>query len=183
MNSQDRVSSERNLLNKLGKAHGLGGNTSNHGNAGRQPGTKDLSPFMREIIASAANLDTAPAVAKTFGISKAHAHNLKHGYVTRPEGKDEALVKGTRKVLDDVHRKAADIVMECLGLVTPAKLKEIESVREIVGVAKDMSSIVEKTAPPEQKGVSNKLEINIYAPGTLNLEDFDIIDVESKEIA
>lgn len=177
-----RLNSEDNVLVKLGKAHGLGGNRSNHGNAGRKEGTKDLSPFMRQVISAAANLDTAPSVAKSFGISKAHAHNLKNGYVTRPNGKDENLVKEARKTLDEVHKKSADIVMECLGLVTTEKLRELESVKEVVSVAKDVAAIAEKSAPLENKGLGNSINVNIYAPGQLSLEEFDVIEVEAKEI-
>ena len=181
MTANDRLNHENNVLVKLGKAHGLGGNRTNHENAGRKD-KNDLSPFMRQIISAAANMDTAPSVAKSFGISKAHAHNLKHGYVTRPKGKDENLVKAARQTLDEVHKKSADIVLECLGIVTPEKIKGIESVREVVAIAKDVAAIAEKSAPADQR-VSNPFKLNIYVPGQLKVEDFEVIDVEAKEIA
>lgn len=178
---QARLNSENNVLVKLGKGHGLGGNRTNHVNAGRE-GVQNLSPFMREIIAAAATMDTAANVSRSLGVSKAHAHNLKHGYVDRSKGKDPELVAKTRKTLDAVHDKAADLVMDCLGLVTPDKLRSMDKPKDIVAVAKDLASIAEKSAPPEQKNQGNTLQIQIYAPGQMKLEDFDVIDVEAKEI-
>lgn len=182
MTTEERINSEKNVLVKMGRDHGRGGNHFNHENAGRKD-HNNLSPFMRTLIAAATKMDTAPAAAKTFGVSKAHAHNLKHGYVTRQNGKDSSLVQETRKVLDEVHKKAADIVMDCLGLVTPEKIREIETVREVVSVAKDVASIAEKAAPPEQKNQGNYLNVKIYAPGQIDIGTFDVIEVEAKEIA
>jgi hypothetical protein len=178
---QERLNSESNLLNKLGKGHGLGGNKLNHERAGRK-GEENLSPFMREVISSAASLDTAKNTALAFGVSQAHAHNLKHGIVTRPKGKDESLIKGRNKTLEDIHTKASDLVMQTLGLITPEKLKEVEKAKDLTAIAKDLSSVVEKTSPDPNKNRSNTNNILVYAPQMTNLPDFDVIDVEAMEV-
>lgn len=180
---QERLSSEKNLLNKLGKGHGLGGNNSNHGNAGRQEGNGNLTPFMREVIASSASLDTAKNTALAFGVSKAHAHNLKNGYITRPNGKDDSLIAGKNKTIGEINQKASDLVMEALGLLSSKNmLKDVEKAKDMTAIAKDLASVVEKTTPDPTKNRNQGSNVFVYAPGTVNLNSFETIDVEPMEV-
>lgn len=181
MSAEDRINSEKNILVKLGKAHGLGGNHINHADAGRKEGTKDLSPFLREVISAAAQMGTARSVAKDFGISKAHAHNLKNGYITRPNGKVPELLEKKHEILDEIRVKASDLIMETLGLVTPEKLRDVDKAVDLTRIAKDLSHVVEK-ATPEKSNVNNQTNVFVYAPGTKDLAHFDTIDVEPLEI-
>lgn len=172
----ERVGSDKNLLNKLGK-----GNRTNHNEAGRHRLEGNLTPFMREIIASAATLDTAKNVAQTFGVSEAHAHNLKNGYITRSNGKNQELLAKKKAVLTQIHDKAADLVLDALGLVTPEKLKTIEKVKDITAVAKDLATVIEKTTP-DKKDNGPGMSVHIYSPGQVDLNHFETIDVEAMEI-
>lgn len=176
-----RVNSESNVLVKLGKAHGLGGNNYNHSDAGRKEGTKDLSPFMRELIAAATQMGTATSVAKDFSVSKAHAHNLKNGYITRSNGKSTELLEKKGEILGEIREKASDLIMETLGLVTPEKLRSVDKATDLTKIAKDLSTVVEK-ATPERGVPSNQTNILIYSPGSRDLKNFETIDVEPMEI-
>lgn len=177
-----RINSENNLLVKLGKGHGLGGNEINHENAGREKGSSNLSPFMREVISAAGALDTSPNVAKAFGISKAHAHNLKHGIITRPNGPDPVLIKKRDSVKAEINAKASDLVLEALGLVTYEKLAGIEKIKDLTAVAKDLSSVIEKTNPETKNGNGAGINVHVYSPGQLKIETFETIEVEAMEL-
>ncbi len=179
-----RLNSEHNVLNKLS---GPGkGNRYAHGTAGRKEGTKDLSPFMREIISAATHMGTAASVAKDFSsngtpLSKAHAHNLKNGYITRPNGKVPELLEKKHEILGEIREKASDLIMETLGLITPDKLRETEKAVDLTRIAKDLSQVVEK-ATPERGNINNQTNILIYSPGSRDLNNFETIDVEPMEI-
>lgn len=176
-----RLGSEKNLLNRLGKHSSAGkGNHFNHSTAGRK-GEKDLSPFMREVISAAAHMGTAKSVGADFRVSKAHAHNLKNGYITRPNGKDSGLLEKKGEILEDIRNKASDLIMETLGLVTSDKLKDVDKVKDLTQIAKDLSHVMEK-ATPEKNGPNTQNNILIYAPGSKDLRNFEVIEVEPMEV-
>lgn len=171
---EDRLNSEDNLVNKMGK-----GNRVNHKDAGRKEGDINLHPVIRNVISAAARLDTAKNVSENFDVSPAQVHNLKHGKTTGTgEVKDEIL-QGADGELKGVREKAVTILMSSLNLVDHDKLKDLKAT-SLTNVAKDMASIIEKTSPKENSNVKPTVVI-ITAPRK-SMTDYKIIEVESEVV-
>ena len=176
--AKDRLSDPRNLSNVV---------VEHKRRSGRPPGTRELSPAAREIIARAARVLPPKKVAETFGITRRHASNLSRGISSNEvsgrqrinEELKEALESKDTDRVSQIREQALDVLFATVnGLDSEAgKLGAEKRAR----VAKEMATIYEKLG---DKGPGDQVtKVLIYAPQQRSMKDYEEpIDVEAKEV-
>jgi hypothetical protein len=103
-------------------------------------------PETQKILAGTfAHISGNRRSAEAFGMSGQQAMNIKKGH---SGGKE--LQKRIDESLGRVRDIALEKLTESLGFISPEKLEKA-SVRDLASVAKDMATVVEKSAPSHEK--------------------------------
>lgn len=150
---------------------------------GRKKGDKNVSDFEREVIGATAKIEGATKTAKTFRISKHAAELYKDGKISditkngvRTIEKDHLLQSKVDKTVEEIREKASDLVLKALNLI-PSRLDTEIKPQILAQIAKDCSTILEKTAPKDKGHDVNRPQIVFYAPQVKEMHEFEAIDV------
>lgn len=169
---QKRLDDPDNLINRLRSKqitlHGQGKM------GGRQLGDTNLPPIMREIVAVAANIDSPAQAARDFGISAPHAQNLRDAKVNGTTVNEELEAKLDTHI-GKIREAALEKTLKAMGLITESKL-EAAKARELSAIAKDLAGVYEKISPAV-KETGNPSQVVVYAPQTVNIEKFAVVEV------
>jgi hypothetical protein len=166
--SDSRISSPRNILNVLPKIEVRPVN-------GRVIGTKSphIPPMVKRMIGEAAHMSGEnKAIAEAFDV---HPNT-----VTR--AKKEDGVGEAKKDLDkEIHDKAVDAIVGMFTTsVSPEALARLDT-KDATRSMKDLAKVAE--AFGEKKGnVFNGPTIILFAPSEHTEDQYDVIDVEAREI-
>ncbi len=119
----------------------------------------------------------AKQVSKAFGISESSASAYKHDATstTTYDSPNKHLAESNQIVRDQITDKARGRLMSALDAITDENISNAK-VRDIAGIAKDMSVIVknmEPTVPTNQQNV----QVVIFKPRMRDEDEFDVITV------
>jgi hypothetical protein len=154
-------------------------------NPGRKSGDNNVPESLRKIIGEESQINgraSALEIAKQFGISPSSVsayNNGAHSTATY-ETKEPVLQTHIDNSKQRVISKARAKLVQSLNRITPQKLNDAK-VRDLSGIAKDMSVIIKNMEPPveENKNERNPLPAFIlYAPTFIKEETFDVIHVK-----
>lgn len=185
-----RIESESNLINKIG---GETEGPSDEESAalieeylrvtpkrGRRHGQQNLSTETRAMVAVTTRVAGGPAAEAAFGVGAKHAYDVNQGFrgqKAREDGKrDFDLVTRTQEVIGEVHETAAERLLQAVGLVTKEKLATVNKMTDLTKVARDLASIVEKTAPRVEHD-DKTVHFHVWAPPQKDEKDYEVVDV------
>lgn len=133
---QEHLDSPMNVLNRI--------QFKKKYNGGKEKGPNH--PETTKVLAGVfANISGNKAAGEAFGMSGQQAMNIKKGNSGSKE-----LQEKIDESLGRVRDVALEKLTESLGFITGEKLEKA-SVRDLASVAKDMATVVEKSAPASQK--------------------------------
>ena len=147
-------------------------------NLGRKNGHTNLDDSTRALIGLTTKLATTKETAKIFGISPAHAQNLKHAKLTGNGG----IKKELRDKIDlgalKLRKRSIDKTFAVLSLLDTHDLSQ-QKPKDLVYIAREMASIAAKMTPrdkisDEDKGPRTAIQINITPQKELS--DYSIKD-------
>lgn len=186
----ERLTSKGNLCNNIEKIlrpkfnDGRGAKRGEPNPAGgRKPGDRNLTDFERTIIATAASISGSTKASRELGVSKETAQQLKDGIkanVTAENGQreltvDASLKKSTKEKLDNIAELASDMIIEGLGLMK-VQITAVEKPRELAGILKDMSTVMEKALPKDKSQDGPAVVFHLHNNQKSEAE-FEAIDV------
>lgn len=147
---------------------------------GRGEGNVNVPDSLRNVIGQTAITDgrqDAVELAKRFGISPSSASAYANGststasYDDRPNSK---VIDGTKL---RIQRRARAKLMLALKGITPEKLEQAKA-RDLAGIAKDMSAVIQQMEPESDKNKGNTNTgptFIFYSPQQRKEESFDIV--------
>lgn len=141
---------------------------------GKTKGAKDIPMPIKEVIAVVAQEDKLDDVAQAFGISRREVGYLKAGETS--SGPNETLKAAVDAKRLDAADKAIDILLTSLEII-PTKLKGAK-LKELSGVAKDMSVVAEAMRKKGLLEDSQQVSFHLHVPQQKELKDYEIVDVE-----
>lgn len=143
-------------------------------NPGRLAGVKGLTTEQRtEIaIAKADSSVTQVELAEKYGVTQPAINYI--------QGTDVVKVdkKSVEKVYDAVVDSAVDRLMTTLGFITDAKLEALGA-EKLSNVASQMSSVVERVRPKDNKNEGGKVNVVIFSPEQRSESSYSVIEVSS----
>jgi transcriptional regulator with XRE-family HTH domain len=176
--AEEREKSEDNAINIIHKITGKG----QHRSAARTEGSTNRTTAERAMIGLTAKFDTIENTANMFGVSKSSVTAYKKGVTTHNKetaseiSNQELRVSITEKS-DKIAESAVDKLMGALNLIQP-ELLEKRPVREIASVAVSLANVFDKVRPQTDKPAA--AQVIIFAPGQRNLEEYNVVEVETK---
>lgn len=166
----ERLGSQDNLVNKFEIR------TIKH-NRGNEVGVTGRGLEAQAQAAALGRILSHKDVAKITGYNVNTVSCLSRGITTKDDCtrkiKPELLSK-TEEKLVEIRDEAVTKLMLAMGMITSDKLDKCNA-RDASIVAANMSKIVERTLPKEEK--SNNLNLVIYAPQQKTLGDFQVVEV------
>jgi hypothetical protein len=150
-------------------------------NGGRNEGDGNIPAPVQAMIGVMAHLDTAKNVGEAFDVSRQQAHNLKHGRTTDKHGVNSRLV-------EDMNMKRMGIadrgLNQLIDVIKSFDVAEIKDHSKKIEAGVKLATIVEKMAPAEKESANkgNRIVVNIYAPRTKDIEDYDVLEIQAEEV-
>lgn len=151
---------------------------------GRAPGDNNIPESLRKIIGENAlesgSADTK-SLTRAFGISDSSLSAYKNGSTstTSYNSPKSELKNHINKTKQRISIKAKNRLVSALNQITDEKLADAK-VRDLAGVAKDMSAIIKDMEPDVDKNNSNPSGpvFMVYAPQFKSEDSFDVIHVK-----
>jgi transposase-like protein len=147
---------------------------------GKPAGRENLTAEQRKIIAEEAIISgkTIVEIAEQFGISHDTVAAYKSGATSCAtyNEKDEDLSKHINSVKENIISEAQNKLLTAIQEITSDKIGAAK-VRDIAGIAKDMSSIVKNMGP--EMVVNDNRKVIIYRPRERQEDEYEVIDVSS----
>lgn len=124
----------------------------------------------------------ALAIAKQWGISTSSVSAYANGATStatynKPNGELKNHINRTK---ERITSKARKNLFAALSHITTDKLAE-GSLREVSGVARDMSSIIKDFEPDSNRNSNISAQFIFYTPKMRSEDSFDVIDVGAQE--
>lgn len=119
-------------------------------NGGRREGDTNVPSFIREIAATAAQLEPSANVAKNLGLSKSQVDQYKAGCVS-PGVENPDLVSAIDKNLGEVRELAVSKMMASMNLIDEDKLKKCKAT-ELANVAASLSKVATSAEKKKEAG-------------------------------
>lgn len=173
-----RVSSNGNSLNKLTpvlvhhKMH----------DKRRPVGATELSLEERGIVGALATIVGPSAAAEMTGVSTSVASNSKKHITSTDyvDGNQKVSKEQIRDAVETRLTKVRDVALEKLVdsmlEITPDKLKGSKA-RDLAGIARDLSQVVDKTIPKDDNGGIPHVQVHIFAPQQNTVNNYETVDV------
>lgn len=142
--------------------------------------SSNVPEFLRPIIGASVFLSGEKATREAFGLkSTAGTWSAKTGRTTPLGPVSEERVSQIENIIGTAQEKAAEKLVQALGLITPEKMEGTKA-RDLSGIAADMSRILEKTSPKSNSFAG--ANIVIYAPNQRKEESYDVIELGKKNV-
>lgn len=147
--------------------------------------TPEVPESIRAIIGETSITDgrsEAIKIAKQWGISTSSVSAYANGATstaTYNQAKPE-LKNHINRTKERITHKARKNLFAALSHITTDKLAE-GSLREVSGVARDMSSIIKDFEPDSNRNTAISAQFIFYTPKMRDEASFDVIDVEEME--
>lgn len=154
-----------------------------HYNGGRPVGSKDLPPFLREVIGLTAVRDGPAATARAFGVNPntvegATRGSTHYGREVNPELKstiDEARMKIRANVIDTATQK----LLASVGLIDEEELGLLGPVKQ-AQVASSLAGVVERLGEKRDSSSQVNVGVVVYSPNPKDENQFPVIEVVSQ---
>jgi hypothetical protein len=145
---------------------------------GRPVGATEVPLGTKALVGTLANLESQSNIelAKDFGLSKDQVSAFKNGKSTVNAEVNPELKEKIEDNLGVVRDRAADILLETLGLLTPERIQSIQKVKDVTAVAKDMSTII-RNATPQNKEPGSTNFVQIINHGQRSEDSYEVIEV------
>jgi len=145
----------------------------------------EVPEAIRAIIGDtviSAGRQEALKIAQQFGVSTSSVSAYANGATSTASYNkpNKDLKEHLQKAKNRIVSKARRNLFSALAEITPEKLSE-GSLREISGVARDMSSIIKDFEPDSNKNSGINAQFILFTPRIRNEESFEVIDVEALE--
>lgn len=149
-------------------------------NKGRGKGDKAVPMPLRKLIGSTAVTDgnkEAKELAKNFDVSDSSISAYKNGATSTASYNEpnQELEKHTNSARTKISEAAQKILLASIDSITPEKLAAAK-LREVAGVARDMSAVV-KNIEPSSEGDGTNVQFVLFAPRVKEEKEYEIIDV------
>jgi hypothetical protein len=145
-------------------------------------GPKEETPeSVRKVIAeSAIEGANASELAKTFNVSESSVSAYKNGATSTASYNepDKSLNKHVNDVKGKIVVRANKKLMRALGNMTDDKFADAK-LRDLAGIAKDMSAIVRNLEPSKENDSDNKVQFIFFAPQMRKESDYPVIDISA----
>lgn len=141
---------------------------------------KEVPMQLKVLVGALAKVSGSPAAAKAFNVPQPSAFSYANGKTTNaPETpQNQELIDGIETALKPIRKSAVEKLQFALDAITKEKLNESKSIRDVASVAANLSKIVEKTAPIQEKTMINGgIQVNIYRPESRDEKEYTVIDV------
>lgn len=147
---------------------------------GTRNGGREVPDVIRELIGVSGHMDTIASTAKAFDVSQSTVSQAKKGNVG-VNRHDPNLKERIDEQVGSKRKDIADTALDRLAgmfetVITQENLSAIKGVKEAVTVAKDLSTIIDKTTPKAGKSMG----IYIHLPRIKNEEEYEAIDILAK---
>lgn len=150
---------------------------------GRREGDRNVPDSLRKIIGETSVLEgrqEAVDLAEMFGISESSVSAYAKGATstTTYNQPSKSILSHINKSRTRSVKKAQKVLQEALEAITPEKLADVK-VRDLAGIAKDMSAVIKNLEPEPIKDESEKMpQFVVFAPQFIKHEQLgDIIRV------
>lgn len=148
-------------------------------NRGRGNGNVEVPDSLRKVIGETAITDgrtEATELAKQFGISPSSVSAYSNGSTSTSSYADQPNKSHIDETKERISRKARSKLMLAIGNITKDKLS-VANVKDLAGVAKDMSAIIKNMEPDKPQGTvnNNGPQFVIYAPQYKKEEHFEVV--------
>ncbi len=149
-------------------------------NKGRGIGDKAVPMPLRKLIGSTAIAEgnkEAKELAEEFDISDSSVSAYKKGATSTAtyHEPNQELVKHTNSARTKISEAAQKILLASIDSITPEKLAAAK-LREVAGVARDMSAVVKNIEPSSEEASSN-VQFVLFAPRVKEEKEYEVIDV------
>jgi len=149
---------------------------------GRGKGNVAVPEALQKIIGEESNINgrqEAIALAESFGISASSVSAYANGATSTASYSDTkpSIRQHINAAKERISKKARGKLLAALDEITPQKLKEVTKLRDISGIAKDLSGIVRDMEPAKEESSdsSNKPTFVFYSPQFKKEEHFETI--------
>lgn len=151
---------------------------------GRTEGSKNLPPFLREVIGGLAAAGNGKKIAEEFGVSQARASQLATGHLGSSPGPVDAELKDkvdevASTVREDAVRLATLKLMAAMKSITTEKLEKIDNPVMATAVARNLSSVIKNLEEKDKPGDTNNI-VFIHAPARKEATEYPSITIEAK---
>lgn len=147
---------------------------------GRGNGNNEVPDSLRAIIAhSLINKEgTLEQIAEIYGVSQSSASAYKHDATSTDsyDDADEKLSKSNGIFKSKIIDRAGQNLMSALEHITKEKLAAAK-VKDIAGIAKDMSSVVNNLTPKNDGITINDNKVVVYRPRLRQESEYEIIEI------
>ena len=152
---------------------------------GRKSGDNNVPESLRSIIGETAILEgreEALDLASDFGISASSVSAYAKGATSTKtyNQPSQNIISHINKSRQKRINKASQIMKSAMNAITPEKL-DYADVKDLSGIAKDMSVIIKNLEPKESATQTNNVsgpQFVIYAPQFKSESSFDVIEVK-----
>lgn len=147
---------------------------------GRQDGDNNVPDSLRKIIGETSETEgraSALELAQQFGISPSSVSAYANGSRSTATYDKQPLLQHINGAKERVSKRAMSRLFKALNAITPEKLQDA-NVRDLSGVARDMSAIIKDMEPETPKtpaGDSNQPQYVIYAPQFRDERSYEIV--------
>lgn len=179
---ESKLRSQQNVLNaETVKVRRIKEGT--HYNGGRPVGSKDLPPFLREVVGLTALRDGPVAAARAFGLNRNTAEAAKFGATHYGREVDEGL-KATMdearlKIRANVIDTATQKLLASVGLIDETELAGLGPVKQ-AQVASSLAGVVERLGEKKEAGSQVNVGVVVYSPNPKDEGQFPVVEVVSQ---
>lgn len=153
--------------------------------SGRAKGQENISPYLRELISTSAQISGSTATAKAFGVGIATAQKAKNGVTSESTTKDGNRVVIIDRTLQQKTKQKmlniADLASTIIEANLPRLSDELDAVtdkpKERASILKDIASIADKVMPKESAPQGNTVSFHFFKPEERSFDNVPVIDV------
>lgn len=141
---------------------------------------KEIPHAVRAFIAEEAiNGASSKEITDALNISPSSISAYKNGATSTAsyDSPNKKLRAHIDNVKERITKKASNRLIRALNNLDEDKMNELGA-RDLSGVAKDMSVIIDKMSPKADKSTEQHAHIHLYTPPQKKLEDYESIDGE-----
>ena len=152
-------------------------------NGGRALGTKDLPPFLREVIGLTAISNGIAATARAFDMSPDAVGGYVKGatrYSREANAEMQRTMDSTRKEIKDrVIDTATQRLLTTVGLISEEEISGIGPVAQ-AKVAVSLAGVVDKLTEKKEQQLGIQLGVVVYSPNLKQENDYPTVEAVIK---
>ena len=148
---------------------------------GRGAGRENLTDDQRKIIAEEALVSgkTIQEIAEQYGVSASSVSAYSNGVTSTKvynEKKNESLESHIKETKEIVQAEAQNKLLLAIRNITDEKIGGAK-VRDIAGIAKDMSAVIKNMGP--ETIINDNRKVILYKPRQKEEDEYEVVEVSS----